>query len=152
MIATNHALAGLIIGEYIHNPALAFGAGVLSHIVLDEIPHFDFDRFLKKKWQFNFAIGVDLVLFGILIIIFLPKMTLTPSIIAGVLGALSLDLIDNVPFWQNWMRETKFGKIIRSIHEGIHHTPPYHLWYVALFIELSTTVGLIFWVIELLRF
>jgi hypothetical protein len=39
MLVTNHVLSGALIGHVAPGPATAFGAGVLSHLVLDAVPH-----------------------------------------------------------------------------------------------------------------
>ncbi len=41
MFLSTHALAGIIISQHVHNVPEAFGLGVLSHYVLDMIPHGD---------------------------------------------------------------------------------------------------------------
>jgi len=41
MTATNHALAGALIGLTVGNPVLAIPAAFVSHFVLDAIPHYD---------------------------------------------------------------------------------------------------------------
>jgi hypothetical protein len=42
MTATNHALTGALVGLTVHNPWIALPAALLSHFVLDAIPHYDF--------------------------------------------------------------------------------------------------------------
>ncbi|MEW5805231.1 MAG: hypothetical protein AB1721_00660 [Patescibacteria group bacterium] len=49
MLDTTHVLTGLVIGKYLKNPILAFGAGVLSHFVLDAIPHWDGTKTLNAS-------------------------------------------------------------------------------------------------------
>ena len=41
MIVTVHVVAGGVIGELVGNPAAAFLLGIISHFILDSIPHFD---------------------------------------------------------------------------------------------------------------
>ncbi|MEK7653287.1 MAG: hypothetical protein AAB358_02320 [Patescibacteria group bacterium] len=41
MFITVHAVAATIVGKQIHNSALAFLVGMLSHFILDMIPHGD---------------------------------------------------------------------------------------------------------------
>lgn len=145
MTATNHFLAGAIIGEYIDNPGLAFTAGVASHLVLDSIPHFDFDQYLPKKWQQTLALALDLFIWGALIILFVSRVPLKPSVFTAVFGAVIIDLFDNVPFWKNQFRQTKFGQWLHQWHDGIHHTLPKKYFLLALIIEILTMAGLIFW-------
>jgi len=44
-----HASAGALIGQYTGNPYLAFFSGVMSHIILDIIPHGDSQLYKKYK-------------------------------------------------------------------------------------------------------
>lgn len=44
MTATNHALTGALIGLSIANPVLAISVAILSHFILDAIPHFGFNN------------------------------------------------------------------------------------------------------------
>jgi len=41
MLDTVHVLAGLVIGKYVQNPLAAFLGGVMSHYILDWLPHWD---------------------------------------------------------------------------------------------------------------
>lgn len=50
MFITVHAVAATIIGKSIPNPLLAFLIGVLSHFILDIIPHGD-SQMGKKFWS-----------------------------------------------------------------------------------------------------
>lgn len=40
MTATNHVITGALIASVIHNPVVALPAALLSHFVLDALPHF----------------------------------------------------------------------------------------------------------------
>lgn len=39
MMQTSHFSSGALAGKFIPNPALAFGAGILIHFIIDKIPH-----------------------------------------------------------------------------------------------------------------
>jgi len=70
MTATNHALTGAIIGATIANPWVAMLAALLSHFVLDAIPHYDHvdpNSFIKTR-QFAIRLLVDAALCGTLVI------------------------------------------------------------------------------------
>ena len=49
MLDTVHVFAGLAIGRQIANPIVAFIVGIISHIILDAIPHWDGDK--GKKYE-----------------------------------------------------------------------------------------------------
>jgi hypothetical protein len=48
MIATPHALAGAFASRFARTPRGALAAGVISHLVLDRIPHTDYE--LDNRW------------------------------------------------------------------------------------------------------
>ena len=39
MLVTNHVLSGAVVGRVVRNVPAAFGVAVLSHLVLDAVPH-----------------------------------------------------------------------------------------------------------------
>ena len=45
MCSVAHVAVGALIGSFLGNSILSFGAGFVSHIPLDAIPHFDFKDF-----------------------------------------------------------------------------------------------------------
>ena len=53
MTLTTHAVVGAAAASlFPTNPALAFSAGFVSHLVIDSLPHWDY-RVLSKKQDFN---------------------------------------------------------------------------------------------------
>jgi hypothetical protein len=48
VLVTNHVLSGALIGHAAPNVLVAFGAGVLSHLVLDALPHWGETRPLTE--------------------------------------------------------------------------------------------------------
>ncbi len=48
MVATPHALAGAFASRFARDPRGAFAAGVISHLVLDRIPHTDYEPTNRK--------------------------------------------------------------------------------------------------------
>jgi hypothetical protein len=49
MLSLTHAAIGGAIGEQIPNPYLAFGVALVSHLILDKVPHFwSFQKNIKK--------------------------------------------------------------------------------------------------------
>jgi hypothetical protein len=51
MFVTTHVLVGAVIGARTRSPATAYGLGVLSHFVMDAVPHWgpdgDHDQFMR---------------------------------------------------------------------------------------------------------
>ena len=61
MTATNHALTGAAIGFIVGVPAIAIPLALISHFVLDAIPHFrsgiEGEKFMKANWFQNYLIA-----------------------------------------------------------------------------------------------
>ncbi len=72
MLLTPHTLVGLAIAKQIPNPFLSAPLALLSHFVLDSIPHWDFftnghDLYRWRKWSIalDFTLGLFFGLFFI---------------------------------------------------------------------------------------
>lgn len=51
MLETTHVLTALALAKNVQNPILAFGLGFVSHLILDAIPHYDFQgKILKPEF------------------------------------------------------------------------------------------------------
>lgn len=74
MTATNHALTGAAIGFIVGQPLLAIPLALLSHFVLDAIPHFKprgaGESFMKGLKFQNYLIAEALICFVIVIALF----------------------------------------------------------------------------------
>ena len=70
MTATNHALTGAIIGLTVQQPLLALPLALLSHFVLDVLPHYGSNlpqEVLLKTKGFRYYLYVELVLCMLLV-------------------------------------------------------------------------------------
>lgn len=119
LIATHIIVAGYA-GEMIGNPFLTFLAGVIIHLLLDAIPHYDTtdDGKITKR---QLALVIIDGIIGIFLIIFLLRANLgfKSPFFWGALGGIFPDILDNVPFWQKAFRGTNFGKKFHQFHERI---------------------------------
>ena len=110
MTAINHALTGSIIGFVVVNPFLAIPLALLSHFILDMLPHFGNQKdkdWIKSKW-FKLVLGIDIILtiiFGITLLILHPNNYLIAFICALI--ATSPDLI----YFKNFIRANSNKKI-----------------------------------------
>lgn len=111
MTATNHALTGAIIGLVSGNPVIALPAALLSHYILDIIPHFgnsDDKDFIKTKFFRNLLI-VDATLCVVLVMVLAtlqPQYWLLAAICAFIATSPDLALISrfyhakkNIPYY-----------------------------------------------------
>lgn len=103
----------------IGNPFLAFFIGFVLHFILDAIPHFDTTDGGKITKRQIALLVADAVL-GLLILIYLfLNSNHQISFIFGVFGGLLPDILDNVPWWEDKFRSSKFGKSFHRFHESI---------------------------------
>lgn len=59
MTATNHALTGAVIGLVVHQPLLAVPLALLSHFVLDALPHFGSTHLLPGMKRFVYYLAAE---------------------------------------------------------------------------------------------
>lgn len=120
MLLGAHLIAGAVAGEYVDNPFLAFAAGIILHFILDAIPHYD----TTDDGKYTFRQMALIVVEGIIsIIIFLycykDFSIHKVSYLAGALGGVVPDIIDNVPFWQKYFQKSLFGQKFHRFHEWV---------------------------------
>ncbi|MGA8210592.1 MAG: hypothetical protein WB441_03305 [Nocardioidaceae bacterium] len=91
MLVTNHVLSGAMIGHALRRPTAAFTAGVLSHLLLDSVPHWGVDRPIREL--LHVAVPDGLIGAGVMGVI--TAATPAPrrgAVLAGMAGAALLDL------------------------------------------------------------
>lgn len=120
MLLGPHLITGAVAGEYIDNPYFAFAAGIILHFILDAIPHYDTTddgKYTFRQIALIFSEGI----IGIIIFLFCYKNFSVHKIsfLAGALGGIVPDIIDNVPFWQKIFQNNKFGKKFHSFHTWV---------------------------------
>jgi hypothetical protein len=147
MNLTVHAAAGAIVAQYTGNPVLAFLFGILSHILLDMIPHGDSAMYVKyknKELSARKAAAktiLDAILAIVLAVIFfnlpLPSSNLVLSM--AIIGAIIPDVF--IGFYElSLPRTPKFLKIIHKWHFKNHDL-------IAKKFDLSVKQGLLFQII-----
>ncbi len=103
MTATNHALTGAIIGLIVSQPAIAIPAALLSHYVLDMIPHFGTglpeNKAFKTNAFKNYLVIEALVCFLLVVTLYLrqPAQWWLAAICAFV--AAAPDLLSFNRYW-----------------------------------------------------
>ncbi|MFA5927610.1 MAG: hypothetical protein WCT32_03510 [Patescibacteria group bacterium] len=119
MLLTPHTIFAGTVGEISGNPLVALTLGILSHFLLDALPHYDTTdggKFTPRQ------IGVIVIDFICLVTIMLIVwMGLNPGTAFwfGALGGTIPDLLDNVPFWNKKFRSTIIGKAFHAFHDRI---------------------------------
>lgn len=90
MLVTNHVLSGAVIGRAIRSVPVAFAAGVVSHLVLDAVPHWG-----AVPLEDVMAIAVADGLIGLTVMAATTLATEPDkrlAVLAGMAGAAFLDL------------------------------------------------------------
>lgn len=168
MVFTTHAITGAGIGILSGNPILAFIFGIISHFILDALPHFDQGGFYMKEdkgpaWLgANYDAGskqklhcardiimlaIDVIIAGILgiyLLIQLPSMWL--FIILGGFGGIFIDLMDANPFVKDFFRKTGIGKILHSLHHFFHWPLSVKYWHIGILTQIAV-IWLMFWIV-----
>jgi len=118
MIITPHLLVGAALGHHAPNAITAFGLGLISHFVLDNIAHWDYLSYIDlknkdhlKKMSLDFSIAVIL---AAALVWRLPDLF---CILAGITGALLPDALEVI--CKNF--KISFLKPFSKFHLFLHH-------------------------------
>ena len=135
MLATNHVLAGAVIGTYTANPAVGFAAGVLSHFAMDLIPHWGPDRSDAEVAHRQYLAvartdGLLLLAAGLAVVLAAPEAQRI-AVAAAAFGALLPDL--DKPF------EHFFGRFVA-------HRPLWGVWFARINERLQPEAPSRWWV------
>jgi len=140
MTIVPHALAGAAIATFTDNAWVAFLLGVLSHLVLDFIPHIEPGTFFTDpeqdkhwpRWVYGIILGEFVFL---LIFLFWFGLNHDPAktqiVFWGGLGGLAIDLIDHNPF-KNTTRSWPVFAQVHWLHLTFHRDLPRQYWYLGI--------------------
>lgn len=131
MTATNHALTGAAIVVLVRDPVLSVALALLSHFVLDALPHFGIheDDVLKrnKSKLFRRVVATDVIIFTLLLVSLPFAIHSVPwwLLELGMIAALVPDIVwvyrfaretkANVVIDKNWL--THFHQFIQRIEK-----------------------------------
>lgn len=126
MFATNHVLAGALIGRAIRRPVPAFTVGVVSHVAMDALPHWGMDLSAPgSERRFLAVAAVD----GTVLAAALGSMVRRhrpAAEVAGALGALLLDM--DKPAALLGVRQL-WPDVVHRVHMGVQtRERPYRWW------------------------
>ena len=95
MLITPHVATGVAVGSLLPSPLLALLAGVVSHFLLDMIPHWDPDP--RRRGQFAAFVAVDATLAGVVLLVSLGLYPESQTaILFAAFGAILPDVIENL--------------------------------------------------------
>jgi hypothetical protein len=126
MLVTNHVAAGAALGAVLHRrPALAFAAGVASHVAMDALPHWGLPREAASHEEFLFVAKRD-GLAGLAAIAALagPARGLRAGVLAGIAGATLLD-VDKPA--RHFFGHNPVPAPIQDFHERIQREAPHRM-------------------------
>lgn len=120
MLVTNHVLSGALIGYAAPHPVASFAAGVLSHLVLDAVPHWGVPRPVHE--MMHVAVPDGLVGAATMAVV---TATTAPChrarVLAGMAGAAVLDL--DKPS-QVFFGVSPFPRAVDAFHLAIQRESP----------------------------
>ena len=115
MLLTNHVLSGALIGARARRPLPAFAAGVVSHFVLDAVPHWGEWGSQRRFLRVAVADGlVSLAVAGAFAAVSPPDRR--PAVLAGMAGAALPDLDKPAKLW---FGRSPFPAAFDRFHMGI---------------------------------
>jgi len=141
MFVSTHALLGIVISQHVNNVPVAFGLGLLSHYILDMIPHGDesIGQWVKKRPLRGFIITISaeiILLSSFIITVHLKHEWPRANVaLAGLMGAILPDILwYSYDFYRHYLvkRYPKSQKIIRDIlklENFFEHHSRLHAWF-----------------------
>ena len=125
MLLTNHVLSGALIGARSRGPGQAFAAGVVSHFVLDAIPHWGAWESRRRFLRVAVVDGlVSLAVAGAFAAA--TPSERRPAVLAGMAGAALPDLDKPTKLWFGW---SPFPAAVDRFHSHIQREA-WHRGYV----------------------
>ena len=156
MLLSQHAIVGGAVGLATGNPFLGFLAGFMSHHILDALPHVDgwpqnnyqkrYTSVSVSEWPRSTYITayVDVAVTAAIIFFVALRVNEPLVFLCGALGGSLPDLMDNVPFWKNQFRTTRFGNWYHGVHTNYHyrwHNAHIFQLILAICLQLFITLG-----------
>jgi len=137
MTITPHLLAGsAVAAAATDNLPIAFFLGFFLHFLLDALPHVDPGTFFEIEnnqempwptWIYIFA-AIEFIAVCLIIIFLFSRRPDFGVIIAGGIGGIALDIIDNNPFLR-FIHQWPFFRELHFLHHKIHYKLPARKWY-----------------------
>lgn len=142
-----HVLLGGLIGEYSHSVLLIVLLSLVSHFILDMIPHWDggdFDRKLFHKTGMVFSgkisvfINIFDLLLGVFLLSFLYKEFHSKLMILGAFAAIAPDLA-KIGYFTKLKKNKKYMNYL-VFHDKIQNNTG---WKIGLAVQIIATIFLV---------
>lgn len=155
MIITPHLLAGSALATAtINSMPVAFLIGFLLHFILDAVPHVDPGTFFNPErdenrpwptWIYIYAVSEFIIIWAIVIILFQGKSNFG-IIMAGGMGGIAVDILDNNPF--RFLRQLPLLKQIHFVHEKLHYDLPKEKWFWGVITQIIVVGGSLWYLLK----
>ena len=127
MLSTPHLLVGAAIGSQIGGVPGAFAFGVISHLILDAIPHTDEDLLEapghKRIMPADYVAVILDIIVGLIMVTYFTfsQNHISANVLAGAIGGISPDLLSNVPFWSPQLIKLPILKQFHWMHHALSY-------------------------------
>lgn len=157
MLSIPHVFVGAAVGVATGNPVAGLLAGVISHHLLDAVPHWDagsfypptFDPVEPNRRDVLIAAGDSLLAVGLLWWLAVNYGgSSVASLVAGGIGGLIPDVWHHIPLWKSWTRRTTAGWM--RLHERWHRTVEQRQMWWGLLTQ-AAAIGLAWWYLAVVR-
>lgn len=125
---TTHTITGVVISQTIPSVPTVFGISLISHIIMDTLPHGDNiiignnldipinEQIDKKRRFFKYATIDALSSLSVLAVIVLSKKVDLGMAFWGIAGAVLFDVISSINFFLRWKWLSGFEKFHIWLH------------------------------------
>jgi hypothetical protein len=153
MIGTGHLLVGGAIGAAASTQLgaplavpVALGCGIVSHHLLDLIPHTDAATFWpgpkpRIPWSVSLLVALEILLGLTLTGFFYLSLHTTLAFLAGAVGGILPDVLDEIPLWQERFRRTAVGSFWHRWHTRLHCADMAASWKTGVLIDALVVAG-----------
>jgi len=123
MLVTNHVLSGAVIGYVARDPVSSFLAGVLSHLVLDAVPHWGVRRPIHEMMHVAVPDGlIGASTMAVVTASAAPRYRM--RVLAGMAGAALLDLDKpSTVFFGG----SPFPRAVDALHAAVQRESPHRM-------------------------
>ena len=144
MLSTAHLMIGGALGALLKRTPTSLAAGVISHHLADCVIHTDTGTFRtgeadapRYSGAETAAAVLDLAVGFTLLYFVARRRPDWKPILAGAIGGITPDLVDNAPGVAPRFRVTRFGRRYHAMHCRLHRTAAPHEWLLGSVTQLA---------------
>lgn len=155
MLTTPHVLVGAAVGVATGNPIAGFAAGVVSHFILDAVPHTDPGTWhMGEPYPFpmhagDWAVGLADLFVAFYALLYLsghsPLLAAAP--IAGIVGALLPDVIGLSPLFYPPLIKTRAMQAWITFVKKTERTARPDQWLLGIVTQFVVVIGAVWYLL-----